>query len=113
MLPMRCQQLLRQGERRDRLRKMMAQRDAEFADAPALGQIVLQEQVAVSNELFYTEGPEELKQARNEVAQFSLKRAAQRIQNVKRRRQDLEAGEVSRNRGIVPHPHHLSFPTTV
>ncbi len=73
---------------------MMAARDAEFADAPLTGQIVLQEQAIAQNELFYTEGPEELKRARLQVAQFSLKRAAQRIHSVKRRRADPEANEV-------------------
>ena len=84
----------RQGDRRDRLRKMLAQRDAEDAEAPAIGQIML-EQVAPSNELFYTEGPLELRQARAEIAQFSLKRAAQRIQTVKSRREDPELSAVS------------------
>ncbi|GAX79451.1 hypothetical protein CEUSTIGMA_g6892.t1 [Chlamydomonas eustigma] len=80
----------KEGDRRDRLRKIAAQQDAEFADAPAVGQIVLQEQVAVINELFYTEGSEELKQARTDIALFSLRRAAERIQGVKKRRADPE-----------------------
>ena len=84
-----------QAERRDRLRKMLAQRDAEQADAPGVGQIVLQEQVAVSNELFYTEGSALLQAARREIAQFSLRRAAQRIQKAKRRREDPELSAVS------------------
>jgi U4/U6 small nuclear ribonucleoprotein PRP4 len=76
------------------LRKIAAQQDAEFADAPAIGQIVLQEQVAVINELFYTEGTEALKQARADIAQFSLRRAADRIQRVKKRRADPELATV-------------------
>eukprot|EP00798_Chlamydomonas_sp_ICE-L_P015681 gene15681-21787_t len=47
-------------ERRERLRKLVAQQDAELADAPAVGQIVV-EDLAASSELFYTEGSDDLK----------------------------------------------------
>jgi U4/U6 small nuclear ribonucleoprotein PRP4 len=80
----------KEGDRRDRLRKYVAEMDAEQADAPATGQIVLQQQ-EVRNELFYTEGSEELKDARARVAQFSLRRAAQRIRAAKRRHDDEES----------------------
>ncbi len=50
----------------------------------------------MSNELFYTEGTQELRQARLDMAQFSINRAAQRIANVKRRRDDPELGLVSK-----------------
>jgi hypothetical protein len=82
-----------QGERRDRLRKLLAQRDAEIGDAPAVGQIVL-EQETLRNELFYTEGSELLQISRRKIAQFSLQRAAHRLQTVKRRRQEAEVAVV-------------------
>ena len=53
----------------------------------------------MSNELFYTEGTQELRQARLDMAQFSINRAAQRIVSVKRRRDDPELGLVSRKGG--------------
>ena len=77
------------------MRKIVAQRDAEDAEAPADGQIMLQEQVALVNELFYTEGLQELRHARAEIAQYSLQRAARRLAAVKRRREDAEVDAVS------------------
>eukprot|EP00195_Chlamydomonas_chlamydogama_P009404 CAMPEP_0202890186 /NCGR_PEP_ID=MMETSP1392-20130828/686_1 /ASSEMBLY_ACC=CAM_ASM_000868 /TAXON_ID=225041 /ORGANISM="Chlamydomonas chlamydogama, Strain SAG 11-48b" /LENGTH=463 /DNA_ID=CAMNT_0049573717 /DNA_START=97 /DNA_END=1488 /DNA_ORIENTATION=- len=80
----------REMERRERLRKVMAQRDAELAEAPAVGQLVVEEAAALRTELFYTEGPEELKEARMSIAHFSLKAAARRIAGAKRRREDVD-----------------------
>lgn len=51
----------------------------------------------MSNELFYTEGAQELRQARLDMAQYSVKRAAERISSVKRRREDPELGAVRRS----------------
>ncbi len=62
-----------------------------------MGQIVLQEQVQVDHELFYTEGSEQLAAARAAIAQFSLRRAAQRIQAAKLMREDMELASVSRD----------------
>eukprot|EP00955_Chlamydomonas_euryale_P092909 364743-Chlamydomonas_euryale.AAC.108 len=93
-----------QGDRRDRLRKILAEADAEQAEAPAQGQIMLQQQKCtkplndvphesmcvkdVHDELFYTEGSEELQAARAQIASFSLRRAAHRIYDAKRRHED-------------------------
>ncbi len=63
---------------------------------PAVGQVILQEQqIEVPTEVFYTEGSEELKAARAEIARFSLRKAAHRIHTVKRRREDPEERMVS------------------
>ncbi len=74
-------------ERRERLRKVVAQQDAEMAEAPMQGQIIVEE-LAPSSELFYTEGSDELKAVRGGFAQYSLKQAYQRIAGAKRRRDD-------------------------
>ena len=79
-----------QAERRERLRKILAQQDTGQVDASVSGQIVLQEQQKIRNELFYTEGSGLLMTAREEIAQYSLKKAALRCQSVKRRRDDPE-----------------------
>lgn len=89
-----------QAERRDRLRKLLAQRDAEQGNAPSVGQVVLQEQVALQDELFYTEGSPELQEARKAIAQYSLQRASQRIMGAKRRREDAEEGSVRGVRAV-------------
>ena len=44
-------------------------------------------------ELFYTEGPASLKQARLHIAHFSLDRAASRLAGVKRRRESPDEDE--------------------
>ena len=76
-------------ERRERLRRAVAEQDAALAEAPLMGQIVVEE-LAARTELFYTEGSDELKSVRGDLAQFSLKRAHQRIGAAKRRRDEPE-----------------------
>ena len=86
-----------QMERRERLKKVLAEREAagEMVDgAPLVGQVVMEE-VAVQKELFYTEGAEDLKEARNNLADWSLKRAAGRLRAAQQQRRDLEALRVS------------------
>lgn len=82
-------------ERRERLKKIIAQREGEVEiDLPSLaGQTLIQE-VEVQREIFYTEGPEALKAARVEIAQFSLRNAKARITGAKRRAADLELRQV-------------------
>ena len=62
--------------------------------APLVGQVVMEE-VAVQKELFYTEGAEDLKEARNNLADWSRKRAAGRLRAAQQQRRDLEALRVS------------------
>ncbi len=66
-----------QAERRERLQKIVALRDEPLPEAPIIGQLVVEEMVG-SKELFYTEGPQALKAARQQVAAWSLRRAKQR-----------------------------------
>lgn len=48
-------------ERRDRLKKIVAERDVTGLDgAPVTGALVLEEEVVVQKETFYTEGGPEL-----------------------------------------------------
>lgn len=76
-------------ERRERLRRIIAERDlGDVAGRP--GQIVVEHVVTQHKELFYTEGDDALKSARKDIAQWSLKRAAQRVRSAKRKRDDLE-----------------------
>lgn len=102
-------------ERRERLKKIIAQREGEVEiDLPSLaGQSVVQE-VEVQREIFYTEGSDELKAARVELAHFSLRRAKQRITGAKRRVADMELRNVraracacacSGCRTALPSPH--------
>jgi hypothetical protein len=51
----------KQMERRDRLKKIIAERDVQdLAGAPVTGELVMEEQVVIHKEVFYTEGPPEL-----------------------------------------------------
>ncbi|GIL66866.1 hypothetical protein Vafri_20334 [Volvox africanus] len=81
----------REMERRERLKRIIAQRDGEVElDLPTTEQL-LSEEVAVQKELFYTEGPDELRAARLALARFSLVRAKGRLLGAKRRREDPDA----------------------
>ncbi|KAL6751821.1 WD40-repeat-containing domain protein [Haematococcus lacustris] len=77
-------------ERRERLRRLLAQQEAELAEAPAVGQVVVTQLAPVQTEKFYTEGSEALKAARTSIALWSLQRAAVRLAAAKRRRDDEE-----------------------
>merc|ERR1719223_1475205 len=68
-------------ERRDRLRTIMAGRTAPAADAK-------RQEAAGDEDLFYTEGVEELLEARVKIAEWSIPRANQRL--IKERRQRAE-----------------------
>jgi len=68
-------------ERRDRLRTIMAGRTAPTMDAQ-------RKEAAGDEDLFYTEGVEELLEARVKIAEWSIPRANQRL--VKERRQRLD-----------------------
>ena len=83
-------------ERRDRLRKMLAEMGEERA-VEALGPVTqaeIEEAAAASlpppKEMFYTEGSDDLRAARLEIARFSLQRAAARIASAKRKRENGE-----------------------
>lgn len=91
-----------QMERRDRLRKLLAHMgedaavaalgpptDAEMAEAAAAVAAV------PTTEVFYTEGPPALADARQEIAQFSLRRAALRLAAVRRARENPDEDEAA------------------
>lgn len=86
----------REMERRERLRKMLATMDEGRAAAlAASNEVAMEEAAPLPKELFYTEGAEELKQARIEIAEFSLRRAAARLAAAKRRRLDPDEDEAA------------------
>merc|ERR1712137_186879 len=68
-------------ERRDRLRTIMAGRTAPQVDPK-------RQEAAGDEDLFYTEGSEELLEARVKIAEWSIPRANQRL--IKERRQRLD-----------------------
>ena len=91
-----------QMERRDRLRKLLAHMgeeaavaalgpptDAEMAEAAAAVAAV------PTTEVFYTEGPPALADARQEIAQFSLRRAALRLAAAQRARENPDEDEAA------------------
>jgi hypothetical protein len=78
ILPYTCCSLpLLQAERRERLQKIVALRTEPLPEQPIIGQLVV-EQLEAATELFYTEGPEGLKAARQKIAAWSLRRSKQR-----------------------------------
>lgn len=80
----------REMERRDRLKKIIAEKEITgLAGAPVTGALELEEQVVEQKEVFYTEGTEELQQARMAIAMWSVPRAAARVRAAKRLREDL------------------------
>lgn len=86
----------REMERRDRLRKHLADLDAQdggVLPVPEEAQVV--EEANVQKELFYTEGTAALMRARAAIASYSLPRAAARIVAAKRRRSDPDVDEVA------------------
>ncbi|KAG6552911.1 hypothetical protein Mapa_005567 [Marchantia paleacea] len=97
----------REMERRDRLRAVMARLDADGelekllqaqeaagdgAAAAGVEDAGTSEEVLEPEpsrlEIFYTEGSNELREARMEILKFSMPRAAMRIQRAKRKRED-------------------------
>lgn len=88
----------REMERRDRLRKLLAGMDEEEAAAVvAQAEVELPALAAAPRpkELFYTEGSAELKQARLELAQFSLRRAALRLAAARQKRDEAMEDDVA------------------
>ena len=88
----------REMERRERLKKIVAERGdggaaavAGLEGAPVTGAVVIEQEVAVQKEVFYTEGSEDLKAARLEIARWSLPRAAARVRAARRLRADVGA----------------------
>lgn len=92
-------------ERRERLRRTLAQQEAVTAELPAVGQVVVQEMAPAQKEKFWTEGPMELKAARAKIAQWSLQRAAARIGSGKRRRDDPGERVSARSVRLSAHAH--------
>eukprot|EP01048_Picozoa_sp_COSAG05_P006448 COSAG05_NODE_418_length_10011_cov_18.784100_2_plen_439_part_00 len=82
-------------DRRERLRELMLHSDtleAGVAADPADPAEQRKEQNAADDkhELFYTEGPDDLKVARQNIARYSLPRGGERIRQAKRRREELQ-----------------------
>ncbi|CAN7051415.1 unnamed protein product [Brassica oleracea var. botrytis] len=78
----------REMERRARLAQLMARLDI----GGQLDRLLRAYEEKVEDEevqyLFFTEGPKELREARIDIAKYSIKRAAVRVQRAKRRRDD-------------------------
>jgi hypothetical protein len=82
-------------ERRDRLRKHLADMDAaDGGELPVAEGAQVVEEVSVQAELFYTEGTAGLMRARSAIASYSLPRAAARLGLAKKRRADADVDEV-------------------
>ena len=81
-------------DRRERLRELMHSDTVEkrtVAEAAIPGEEPEEQTVADDkHDLFYTEGPDELKIARQQIARFSLPRGGERVAQAKRRREVLE-----------------------
>ena len=81
-------------ERRDRLRQLLAHMGEEAAVAalgPPTEEEMAEAEAAVAvpaSEIFYTEGSAALRAARDELAKFSLRRAALRLAAARRARSD-------------------------
>lgn len=86
----------REMERRDRLRKHLAELDAmDGGVLPVPEEAEVVETVDVQRELFYTEGTAALMRARTAIASYSLPRAADRLARAKKRRTDTHVDEVA------------------
>jgi U4/U6 small nuclear ribonucleoprotein PRP4 len=84
-------------DRRERLRELLVNSDsladstgAAEASEPAEHRAADGHAADEKVELFYTEGTEELKAARQQIAKFSLPRGGERVRQAKRRRDELE-----------------------
>ena len=83
-------------DRRERLRELMANlesqgmsiEEAEGGAAAGEGD-AMDEDTAEANQLFYTEGSDELKTARQRIAKYSLPRGGDRVRQGKRRREEI------------------------
>nr|XP_010921905.1 LOW QUALITY PROTEIN: U4/U6 small nuclear ribonucleoprotein PRP4-like protein [Elaeis guineensis] len=92
----------REMERRDRLRSIMVRLDAEgqlerllkaHEDEQAAASAAPAEEEGPQQYPFYTEGSQELLQARIDIARYSLARAKSRIERARRRRDDPDEDE--------------------
>ncbi|KAK9810076.1 hypothetical protein WJX72_004396 [[Myrmecia] bisecta] len=89
-------------ERRDRLRRILSAMDEEEREAVAVeGNIQVMEEAPAVPELFYTEGLPGLKQARLQIAEFSLDRAAERLAGAKRKRESADEDEAGERQAAV------------
>eukprot|EP00347_Sterkiella_histriomuscorum_P001058 403373495 len=87
------------GDRRERLRNVITKYYLENGRPPTFFQKFVDDQGGSSqakdendeNEMFYTEGTEDLKKARLEIAKYSLPRAQVRLAESKRRRNECIA----------------------
>ncbi|BBM98085.1 U4/U6 small nuclear ribonucleoprotein PRP4 [Marchantia polymorpha subsp. ruderalis] len=108
----------REMERRDRLRAVMTRLDADgelekllqaqeaAGDGAAAAGV---EDAGTSEEIFHTEGSNELWQARMEILKFSMPRAAMRIQRAKRKREDPDEDENAETDEVLQGMAHTSM----
>ncbi|EFH58038.1 hypothetical protein ARALYDRAFT_483227 [Arabidopsis lyrata subsp. lyrata] len=100
-------------ERRARLTQLLARLDMDGQLDKLL--IAQEEDVAPKEEVddevleypFFTEGPKELREARIEIAKFSVKRAAVRIQRAKRRRDDPDEDMDAETKWALKHAKNM------
>ncbi|EIE25482.1 WD40 repeat-like protein [Coccomyxa subellipsoidea C-169] len=92
----------REMERRDRLRKLLAEMDDdEKLDKLGGAEPEDVDMVEIRKEKFYTEGPPQLKAARMHLAHWSLERAMDRINFSKRKRESPDEDELSERKAAV------------
>lgn len=83
-------------DRRERLRDLMVQMEQGGVEMPDAGEEDAMDEATETqveddekNQLFYTEGSEELKAARQWIAKYSLPRSGERVRQQKRRREEI------------------------
>lgn len=85
------------GDRRERLRNVIVKYYIEEGKAPVFfhkfvdeSEKGLAKDEAVGDEIFYTEGSQDLRDARFQISKFSLPRAQKRLVEAKRRRAEVD-----------------------
>ena len=85
----------RQMERRERLRKLVAEHEGDLPlEGAAVGQLVVEEVVS-QRELFFSEACEELVAARRQIGEYSVRRAKKRLATARERQEDESRYRVS------------------
>ncbi|KAF1347005.1 WD40-repeat-containing domain protein [Delphinella strobiligena] len=69
----------RPEDRRDRLRELLYAAQQDGGEDVAMGEAAVEDEEDESNQEFYTEGPDELLQARKDIAKYSLPRSQRRV----------------------------------
>eukprot|EP00891_Asterochloris_glomerata_P000483 jgi/Astpho2/483/e_gw1.00011.43.1_t len=97
-------------ERTQRLRHLLATMDDDDERRQRLAGVQFEEpaEAAPQKELFYTEGPQDLKAARLRLAHYSLQAAKARIAGAKRKRDDPEEDEEKERDDVLGQLKHVS-----